>query len=180
MQKTKINNYPNPNFSQIWNQKRVVCSEDTPYNSPGLDCSADPGKTDQSQALDCDVNRILDRFSKTGVLPGVNTESVYADVSDAPTYQEALHIVMNAEKQFNSLDAKTRKKFDNDPLSFLQFVEDPKNLQELSKMGLATISPQTDADRIVEAIRASNTPSPADPDPAGGQPAPKTPKKAKA
>jgi len=124
----------------------------------GIDCSSDPGVTDPSGAEDADINNIVARFHKTGVLPNVNVPGVFADVSDAPSYQDALQIVINAENQFMALDAKTRKKFSNNPAEFLEFVENPENAQELVNMGLATL--------------VEPTPSPAFPNPTGGQPAP--------
>ena len=52
-------------------------------------------------------------------------------------FQEAMEIVELAKLQFAALDAHVRKRFDNDPAKFLEFAEDPKNGQELVKMGLA-------------------------------------------
>jgi phage internal scaffolding protein len=96
-------------------------------------------------------------YHKTGVLPQFrDNPGIYADVSDAPSYQDALQIVINAENQFMTLDAKTRKKFSNNPHEFLEFVENPENAAELVAMGLA--------------IPRDATPSPAAPEPRGGQP----------
>lgn len=152
-----------------WTQKRIVRDELTSYKSKPLDCSILPSKTDQSQARDCDVNFILQRFKKTGVLPGINAQALYADVSDAPSYQEALNTVLLANDQFNALDAPTRKKFGNDPSQFLEFVHDPKNAQELINMGLATQRPTPDVERLVAAINASKPASPAQPKNRAGQ-----------
>lgn len=123
----------------------------------GIDCSNDPGVTDPSGAEDADINNIVSRFHKTGVLPNINVAAVYADVSNALSYQDALQTVINAENQFMALDAKTRKKFSNNPSEFLEFVDDPQNAAELVTMGLATL--------------VDKSPSPAAPDLTGGQPA---------
>lgn len=58
------------------------------------------------------------------------------------SYHEAKNLIINAENQFNSLDAAVRIKFENDPAQFLSFVEDPKNAQELVKLGLAVAIPE--------------------------------------
>jgi phage internal scaffolding protein len=114
----------------------------TPYEDPGLDCSLDEdapeGLTDQSQADDCDVNRIVDRFMKTGVLPGVDVERVYGDFSSPTDFHEAMNVVARGMEQFESLDAKIRKRFNNDPGKFLEFVHDPDNLDEMVRLGLAS------------------------------------------
>lgn len=160
-----------------WSQKRIIRSELDPYVDPGIDCSHEPSRTDQSQAQECDINFILKRYQQTGVLPGVNAQQMFMDVADAPSYHEAMNLVVRAQEQFESLDAFTRKRFGNDPAEFMEFMHDPKNAKELVELGLGTFAPPSDTDRVVEAINASRTPSPADPDSAGGQPAPKGSKK---
>lgn len=121
-----------------WAQKRVIHTEANLPKDPGLSFEGDPGRTDKSQAAETDVNLIVDRFMKTGVLPGVNVERVYGDFSDVVDYQTAMNTVIQANEQFMGLNAKVRKQFDNDPAQFLAFVNDPENAQELIKMGLTT------------------------------------------
>lgn len=108
-------------------------------NFPGVDCSKDPSMTDQSQAAECDVNQILDRFMKTGVLPGVDIARVYGDYSEPFDFHEAQNIIAHANEQFAALNAKVRHRFHNDPAEFLSFVADPENASEMVKLGLATI-----------------------------------------
>lgn len=105
---------------------------------PGLDCSGDPGLTDQSQSADCDVNVIVSRFMKTGVLPNVDREALYGDFTSAPDYLTAMNMVIKAQEQFEGLSADVRKRFANDPAEFLAFVGDAKNQDEMIKLGLAT------------------------------------------
>lgn len=152
---TSPNSYPKPDshLQLLWSQPRIVYDEYNPPPKHGIDFTGDPGKTDQSQSEECDVNFILKRYQKTGVLPGIDAKAVFADVSDSVTFQEALDIVQQAEIQFMSLDAHTRKRFDNDPAEFMAFVHDPRNAEELVKLGLATA-----------------TPLPASSSPPGGQP----------
>jgi len=142
-------------LSKIWSAPRLVRDETTPYKSPGVITSGKT-RTDRSQKEDCDVNQIVARFHKTGVLPGINAQRVYSDVSDSMSYHDAMNVVARANEQFNSLTAEVRKRFSNDPAQFLEFFNDPKNDSELVKLGLATPRPKTDADRVVDEIRASN------------------------
>ncbi|QXP08414.1 MAG: internal scaffolding protein [Arizlama microvirus] len=98
-----------------------------------------PGKTQQSGKEECDINNILKRYEKTGILPDmIKTDPRYGDFSSCPEYQEALNIVELANTQFNALDAHARRRFDNDPAKFLEFAENPANLGEMVKLGLAT------------------------------------------
>lgn len=152
----KSNANPETTLQDKWSQKRVVYTDTHPYLDPGIDCSNDPSRTDQSQAPDCDINKIVSSFLKTGVLPGINGPQVFADVSDPLDYHQAMDIVLNAENQFMSLDAHTRKRFANDPALFLEFASDPQNGAEMIKLGLALPKPL-----------------PADPVPAVANPEPK-------
>lgn len=124
-----------------WSKKRVLYTDVNPYRDPGIDCSDSPSLCDNSQAAECDINNIVAKFIRTGVLPGVNAAQVFADVSDALSYHEAMDIVLNAENQFMSLDAKTRQRFGNDPAQFMDFVHDPQNEAEMIKLGLAKAKP---------------------------------------
>jgi len=108
---------------------------------PGLSFKDDPGRTDQSQAAACNVNSIMERFLRTGVLPGVDAPRLYGDFSDVPDYHEAMGIVARANEQFAGLNAQVRARFSNDPALFLAFCNDPGNAQEMIKLGLATEAP---------------------------------------
>jgi len=117
----------------------------TPYNDdyvdPGLQCvtldgEPEPSLTVQSELAATDINNIVEKHTKTGLLPVMTQSPVFGDVSSAPTYQESLNVVIEAQKLFMGLDAKIRKEFDNDPAQFLAFVDDPKNADRLIEMGL--------------------------------------------
>lgn len=104
----------------------------------------DPSLTVQSERDETDINLIVERYQATGLLPVTNATPQWGvDVTDAPTYQEAVQVVIDAERMFMSLDAKMRKQFDNDPAQFLAFVDDPANGDELIKMGLREAPKQT-------------------------------------
>jgi phage internal scaffolding protein len=108
-----------------------------PVMASDLDFAGDKGLTKQSDAKDCDINLIMKRFEKTGTLPNmIARDGHYGDFSNVPDYQEALEIVRLANDQFGNLDANIRNRFENDPAKFLAFATDPKNLEEMEKMGL--------------------------------------------
>jgi len=123
----------------------------TPYNDPyedkGLQCvtldgEAEPLLTIQSEIDNCDINILVERFAKSGVIPNGNAGTpTYGDFSELPSYQESLNVVLSAQNAFMSLDAKIRKEFDNDPGKFLAFVDDPANADALIKMGLREAPP---------------------------------------
>lgn len=99
------------------------------------------GMTKQSFKDECDINSIVKKALKNGLLPDGNLNPIYGDFSDVKDYQEGLNVVLRAETQFNSLPAHVRSKFDNDPAKFLEFVGDPKNVKEMIDLGLAKPAP---------------------------------------
>lgn len=94
-------------------------------------------RTKQSFAAECDINGIMLKYQKTGVLSHVRQNvGFYEDVSNIQDYAGALEIVHKAEELFMSVPAKIRAEFDNDPQAWLDFVQNPANTERLIQMGL--------------------------------------------
>lgn len=86
---------------------------------------------------ECDVNQILARFQVTGVIDHFAKHGgEYMDVP-ALDYQHALDVLIQADSMFADLPSSLRNRFENDPLEFLKFVQDPDNLDEMRELGLA-------------------------------------------
>lgn len=97
-----------------------------------------PSLTKQSFVREADINVIMARYEKDGLIAHVNrVQGSYGDFTDPPEYQEALNKVIAAQDMFMSLPARIRARFGNDPGEFLAFVQDEKNVPEMVKMGLA-------------------------------------------
>jgi phage internal scaffolding protein len=141
--------------------------------SPGLDFSKSKSLTDQSQKDSCDVNRIVDSFMKSGVLPQFVGNPMYGDFDDQPSYQEACNIVNVATQQFMGLDAKVRARFGNDPGQFLAFCTDASNIDEMVKLGLAT---RREVKEPISDSSAANKGSTPTADPSSASPADKVKK----
>ena len=103
----------------------------TPFETKG------ESLTHQSMAPECDINRIMAKWQKTGVIEHANTfNGDYGDFSEIPTYQEAMNKVIRGQEVFMTLPSSVRKRFDNDPHQFLEFATDPQNGDEMVAMGL--------------------------------------------
>ena len=89
-----------------------------------------PSQTLQSFKDDADINRIIARFENTGVLVDptvpVSRTPQFGDYSNMPTYQEAQNVIVAANNAFNSLSAKIRERFGNDPAAYFDFVQSLK------------------------------------------------------
>lgn len=96
--------------------------------------------TRQSEAESCDINVIMKRYEKTGVLPQDMREAVFADVSAFGSFREVMETVRQATDGFMALPADVRARFANDPVSFIDFCADPANLGELERLGLVEAS----------------------------------------
>ena len=94
--------------------------------------------TKQSMAAECDINNIMRKYEKTGILNHARTvEGRYGDFMAAPELQEAMNQVRLAEEMFMTLPSAVRKRFDNDAAGFLEFAQNPENQEEIYSMGLA-------------------------------------------
>lgn len=115
------------------------------------------GVTRQSDKVAADLNRIMAQYEKTGMLPQVVAQGLFADVSQVSDYRQALHDVELAEKAFMALPAKVRAQFENDAAAFLDFASNPENRDALVEMGLiekakdppAAAPPRADPDGVV-------------------------------
>lgn len=118
-----------------------------------------PSRTRQEFAEECDINSIMARYSKTGVISHVNpAEPRFLDLSVLPDFQSAMHIMMQANDAFASLPAAVRREFDNDPAKFVSFAEDGANLPKLREWGLAPPEKVPEPPQRVEVV---NAPAPA-------------------
>lgn len=101
-----------------------------------------PSKTDQSFKMDCDVNFIVNKFTKTGQITHLaKNQGQYADVSEIPDLAGALATVTHAQLTFDSLPAELRVRFGNSPVEMVNFLKDPANLEESIKLGLRDKKP---------------------------------------
>jgi len=92
--------------------------------------------TEQGHKKECDVNLIIQKYDRTGLINHVNSfEAMYGDVSSID-FRNALELNMKVGDHFNELPSDIRKRFDNDPLAFLAFLENPKNYAESVELGL--------------------------------------------
>lgn len=99
----------------------------------------DPSLTEQSHKDECDVNFILRKYQQTGVIEHQNQyEGFYGDIT-GHDFQSAMELIANAQSMFNDLPSSVRSHFYNDPARFLDFCQEPGNIEQLRKWGLAEI-----------------------------------------
>lgn len=93
--------------------------------------------TKQEHKDECDINRILKQYQRTGIITHVQSaRPSYTDLPDAIDFQESLNTIMVAEEAFGNLPAKVRGHFLNDPGRFLAAFNDPAQYDQLREFGL--------------------------------------------
>lgn len=116
------------------------------------------GRTKQAFKAECDVNNIMARYLKTGVLEARNQHAPrYGDCTGIE-YQAGMLAIAGAKEAFAALPAKLRDRFENDPAKFLEFVQDDKNLEEARGLGL--LKPKAPEATPLPTPPASDAPTP--------------------
>lgn len=115
------------------------------------------GRTEQHHKKSCDVNQILDRYRRVNGRDLVKdfrgfTSGNFYDTTEVPELRDALDRYQRADDAFMSLPANIRKQFDHDPMQLLEFVKNPKNLDEAIKLGLVEAKLEPKQEQIAKEI----------------------------
>ncbi|AXH77259.1 MAG: internal scaffolding protein [Microviridae sp.] len=101
---------------------------------------AAPSRTKQEFKDDCDVNRILAKFQRTGALTHFAKYAPFYDDINACDYQTAQNLLLRARNMFDALPSNIRAHVST-PAGFLEFVQDPKNKAKMQEFGLIPTPP---------------------------------------
>lgn len=113
--------------------------------------------TVQADAKDCDINIIMDRYTKTGQLPQVTAlQPLFADFSEIADYRQALEAVNAAKEAFLTVPAAIRAQFGNDPTAFVNYATNPDNIEQMRKWGLANPAKPSDTRTSFTTTNRSN------------------------
>lgn len=113
----------------------------TRFDRPEKDFGQEAGGeslTRQSEAEACDINKIMERFDRTGQLPiSMKPHPQYGDARIID-FQTAKQIVIDAQEAFNELPAKARVHFNHDPQNLLNALVDVTEAKaaELKALGI--------------------------------------------
>lgn len=105
-------------------------------HNPVVVCPRVSPVTKQSFRDEVDVNQILDKYARTGVLPVNGRAPMFGDFSSLPSFLDAQILVRKAEDGFLKLSPDVRARFDNSPAKLLAFLDDPQNREEAVKLGI--------------------------------------------
>lgn len=93
-------------------------------------------KTEKCHKKRVNINTIMAKINKTGLVPVRSDSAFYGDFSNVGDYQSSLEKVRLSQERFMLLPSKIRNRFDNNPGRFLSFISDKNNLEECYQMGI--------------------------------------------
>jgi len=117
----------------------------------------DEGVTHQEQKEQCDINNILEKYRRTGVVNHLNKYGEqYGDFTQID-YQDAQNKVAEVNTMFNELPAQERARFQHDPAQFLEFIAQQSNVDDM-KDGVIGNNPENGS-QLAEDSSGGNTDS---------------------
>ena len=115
-----------------------------------------PSMVQQHFKDECDINRIILRFTETGMVSHTNPNPPSFGDAPATTFDEAMFLIKEAQDQFDDLPAEIRAHFQNDPGQFVAAFEDADRREELTELGL--IRPEEKPEAVL--VRLEDQPMP--------------------
>lgn len=112
------------------------------------------GKTQQHFRDEVNINSIIQRYKKTGVLGDPSRQSLarkalYGDFTALDFFQ-AQNMIAGAQQAFMSLPATIRKRFNNDPGEIIAFLENDENRKEAEELGIIAKLPEVPVEKPEE------------------------------
>lgn len=137
-------------------------SQDANYVKPVVNTG--PGLTKQEFKDESDVNNIMRKYQKQGIITWQSRVTPEFMQTDPIDFQDAMNIVNDSNRQFSELPSDIRKEFSNDPKKFFEFVSDPKNADKMYDLGIAKRPPdhQVPTQQVAKAPDTVETNTPAE------------------
>lgn len=109
-----------------------------------ITCS-EPSLARQEFKDEADINFLLEKYGVLGITPSDVPVVTDVDFSEAPDFMTCMNLQRKAVESFESMPAKVRSRFGNDPVQFVEFCSDAENVDEMVKLGLAVKRPLVEA-----------------------------------
>ncbi len=114
----------------------MIRNEDGSLIDHRIECKT-AGKTKQSMRDECDVNFIMARYVKTGLIEHLSGGiPSFPDVSELGDYRSAIENMRSADKYFQGLPAEVRARFGHDAANFMEFLQSGASEEDLRKLSL--------------------------------------------
>lgn len=97
--------------------------------------------TQQHHVKNTNINQIMKRFERTGVLPQRVAKPLEGPLPDVENFHEAMNIVVRGRQVFESLPSAIREEFGNSPEAFLAAFQDEAQHDRLRELKLMVPKP---------------------------------------
>ncbi len=115
---------------------------------------------------ECDINLIIKRHQDTGAISHINPKAPqFGDFATPYDLKSAMDAVQQASETFESLSAEVRREANNNPVRFLEMLENPEDAAKLAAAGLDISVPEATQDAEKTLIPQSGPAPPKDPPP---------------
>lgn len=115
----------------MWQPKPSVRRPKTTFKEESM--------TEQAHKDSCDIHHIMKQYEQHGMITHVNQhEGIYADLISYPDFQEAQNRIAEAISVFETIPAEIRQDFGNDPARFLDFIQNPANIEQIEAYGFSS------------------------------------------
>lgn len=112
--------------------------------------------TQQNHKKECDVNLIIAKYDKTGLIQHVQKlEGRYGDVTGVD-FRKAQDLYINAQRMFENLPVHIKKRFRQNAGDFLEFMENPDNREEAIQLGLIKKEWKEETDGLGEHVKSAD------------------------
>lgn len=101
----------------------------------------DDGRTKQSFKNAADINKILHKAQKSGVISHLAKHEAFYGEFEAFDFTEAQNVLARAGTMFEELPSEIRSEFDQSPQKFFDFVNDPEHQGNLAELLPALAAP---------------------------------------
>lgn len=103
----------------------------TPRVKQQVSFKGDDGKTIQEQSDATDINNILERYARTGLIDHVSKHEPQYGEFAAFDFQANQNMITKIKQTFDELPAKARQQFDNNPQNFVEFISQQENIDDM-------------------------------------------------
>ena len=132
------------------------------YKSPKGIVNKSASMTQAQFQDECDINKIMDRYMRTGCLSDPLNKmrpGTYGDFTEMGDYMENMNKIIQAREMFDALPAKVRERFGNNPGAMIDFVMDPANQKEAIDLGLLEVVSTNEIKEIKESVNTGTVSS---------------------
>lgn len=115
-------------------------------------------RTEQAHKQEVDINFILKRYRKTGILPVASRTPQFGDATVITDFHKSMQVVAQGKSEFAKLPAAERLKYKNDPKLWIESL-DAGLKAALSKRAEDAKKADEDAKKAVPPNPAPNPPN---------------------